>query len=137
MRREILADTHGGTLPPDDAFERLWAVFVTPRRRIVTANVLQEVWKARLPAKLRINEERFLRMANGFQQDFPFEEEVVTFRDLWADPDTRLWVVRLGVTDVALVRLGQAHAGRLATEDRELRDYARASGLEVCGTGGW
>lgn len=134
-RRDILADAHGGVLPPDSAFEALWAVFVRRQRRIVTSNVLQEVWKARLPAKLRVPEHRFVEMAAKFQKDFTLEEEVVLFRDLWESPVIRPLVTKLGVTDAGLVMISQSHGARLLTEDRDLLDYARAIGLEALGAG--
>jgi predicted nucleic acid-binding protein len=122
-------------LPPDSAFEALWAVFVRRQRRIVTSNVLQEVWKARLPAKLRVPEHRFVEMAAKFQKDFTLEEEVVLFRDLWESPVIRPLVTKLGVTDAGLVMISQSHGARLLTEDRDLLDYARAIGLEALGAG--
>lgn len=133
-RRDILADTYGGKLLPDSAFEALWASFVRqPQQRIVTSNVLQEVWKASLPGKLRLSQHDFVSLAAAFQEESLMHEKIVRFQDLWADEAMRDMTLSLGVTDAGLCWVARSEKACLLTEDAPLANEARANDLEVVG----
>ncbi len=132
-RERILARVHGKRLPHNSAFEYLWEVFASARRRMVTSNVLQELWKARLPDLLGIQKREFVELAVQFQAEFRLEEPSPKLRSIWRDEWLKHVLVELGVTDAGLCWAARDSSACLLTEDGRLASEARANALEVTG----
>lgn len=133
QQEKLLARVHGKALPPLQAFETLWESFAASRRRIVTTNVLQELWKANLAAQLGVERREFVHFAEELQREYPLLESTVRFEDVWSDGWLQRVFLDLGLTDAGLCWLARTERARLLTEDLPLANEAMANDLEVLG----